>query len=149
MPGFSTQMIIRASSDRVWDTLADFGTISQWNPGILSSRLTSDVASGVGAARHCDSGRGIYLDESVVEWDPGRFLTVRIMKTNLPFQHADVRFALDEVDEGTVVDITTDYEVKYGWFGKAIDSLVLRRAFESAMGTLLNGLKDHLEEGHQ
>ncbi len=146
MSGFTTQTIVKAPVDRVWDKLSDFGNISEWNPAIRNSRLTSAIPQGMGASRRCDADKGTYLEESVIAWDPKQSLTIRITKTNLPLQAGDIQFMLRDVEAGTAVEITADYRVKFGLLGTVIDALFVRRAFRTAMDTLLAGLKNHVEE---
>ena len=93
MENFSTETTIQAPRATVWATLADFGGIYRWNPGVVKSWSTSDLGEGVGASRHCDLGGRKYLDEDIVEWVPEEKLTVRVTDTNLPFKRADIRFA--------------------------------------------------------
>ncbi len=48
MSSFSTQVIIAASVDNVWEQLSDFGNICEWNPNNRKSYLTSETSEGVG-----------------------------------------------------------------------------------------------------
>lgn len=147
MSGFSSQVMIAGSVDEVWEELSDIGNIYEWNPGVQESHLTSEISQGVGASRHCDLEDGNYLDEDVIEWDPSRVLTIRTARTSLPLQRADIRFTLQEIEEGTTVRIISDYELKYGLLGKLLDALFVRRKFSRAMDTLLAGLKEQVEAG--
>lgn len=149
MSSFSTEVFIQAKPEEVWKVLSDIGEIHTWNPGVIDSHVTSEPDQGVGAARFCDLGGGNYLDESVVVWDPKRALTMRITDTNLPFKSADIRFSLQEEGEGTVVEVSPLYELKYGVIGRAFDALYVKRTYEKGMQSLLQGLKENIEAGHE
>lgn len=145
MATFTTSTIINAPADQVWATLADIGSISVRNPGVTDSHLTSDVDSCLGATRHCDLGSRNYLKEEVVEFVSGEALTMRITKTNLPFQNADIRFHLKPQGVATRVSVSPDYQLKFGPIGGLMDRLMVRRTYEKGMASLLRGLKDHIE----
>lgn len=145
MSSFSTEIRIDAPVDSVWAVLADIGTIDRWNPGIVGSRLTTDRAAGVGAARRCDLGGRNYLKEEVVEWETGKRLALRVVDTNLPVRAAQIRFTLRSDDGGTVVNVSPDYALKYGWFGKILDRAYVQGSYKKGMRALLSGLKHYIE----
>lgn len=145
MSSFSTEIRINAPVDRVWAALADIGTIDRWNPGVIGSQLTTNLAAGVGAARRCDLGGRNYLKEEVVEWETGKRLTLRVVDTNLPIRAADIRFTLRPDRGGTVVNVSPDYALKYGLFGKALDRAYVRGSYRKGMRALLSGLKRYIE----
>lgn len=147
MTTFTTSTTIDAPRDRVWAALADIGSISVWNPGVLDSRTTSEEATGLGASRHCDLGGRNYLDEQVVRFEDGEAITMRIVDSNLPFEHADIHFTLDSNGAGTRVTVAPEYRLKFGPIGRLMDRLVVRRTYEKGMKSLLRGLKRHLESG--
>ena len=96
MSTFVEQISIAAPQHLVWKVLADIGSIHKWNPGVVDSHRTTVGEVGNGAGRRCELGGKNYLDERVVEWEPEKALTMRIVETNLPFQVADIRFTLEE-----------------------------------------------------
>jgi uncharacterized protein YndB with AHSA1/START domain len=148
MNSFTTEIKINAPIDAVWKVLADIGNIYLWNPGVISSHLTTDGATGVGAKRHCDLDGQNYLDEEVVEWEAGRRLTLRIIGTNLPFKTADIRFTLRTANGATVVTVSPDYALRFGLLGKVFDRLYVRRNYVKGMQTLLKGLKQYVKSEH-
>lgn len=145
MATFDTHIEIDAPVGRVWDALADIGSIGEWNPKVKNARIVSESDGGVGAARVCDLPGGRYVREEVVEWEPGRGLTTRVVDSNLPFRHSDVRFRLEERGGRTVVTVSPEYAFKGGAIGALIDRLVGRKAYRKGMESLLAGLKRHVE----
>jgi uncharacterized protein YndB with AHSA1/START domain len=146
MHTFTVTVRIEAPPAAVWTALADIGTISEWNPGVIESALTSERASGVGATRYCDLGGRNYLEESVETWEENRTLTMRIDRTNLPFAAATIRFALAEEGDGTVVAVTPEYRLQYGLLGRLLDRIYVRRSYSKGMRALARGLKDFVED---
>lgn len=145
MTTFTTSTTIDAPRARVWAALADIGSISAWNPGVVDSHTTSEEPTGLGASRHCDLGGRNYLDEQVVEFQDGEAITMRIVDSNLPFEHADIHFTLESDGSGTRVTVSPEYRLKFGPIGRLMDRLVVRRTYEKGMDALLRGLKRHLE----
>lgn len=145
MGSFAVTEHINASTKDVWRALAAIGDINQWNPGVISSHVTTESTTGLGARRYCDLGGKNYLDEEVVTWDEDRALTMRIVGTNLPFAAADICFTLQADGGKTVVQVSPDYRLKYGPLGALLDVMFVRRTYRKGMESLLRGLKEHVE----
>ncbi len=145
MARFTEQTTIDAPRTRVWEALADIGSISEWNPGVAASHQTSEGDVGLGASRHCDLTNRMKLEEEVVEFEPQERLTMRIVGGTAPFAHADIHFTLKDEGEQTLVEVAPDYAMKFGPVGKVLDRLVGERSQRKGMRALLRGLKDHVE----
>ena len=145
MSTFREHITIRAPRTAVWTALADIGSIHTWNPGVHDSRRTSEQAEGVGATRSCDLGGRNYLHEAVTTWEPPERLTMSITDTNLPFARADIRFALEDRGDETLVTVAPDYALKFGPLGRLLDRFFVRSTYAKGMRGLLRGLKDHVE----
>jgi uncharacterized protein YndB with AHSA1/START domain len=130
---------IEAPPERVWATLADLGSISRWNPGILSSHATSDARGGEGATRHCDLPGRRYLDERATEWREGESFVIRIVDSNLPLKSSSVRFAIEPVGEGTRVIVEPEYELRGGSLGRLLDRVAVRRLYARGFRTCWPG----------
>jgi carbon monoxide dehydrogenase subunit G len=145
MSTFETTIDIEAPIEKVWEALADIGSISKWNPGVHESYATSDETTGLGATRFCDLGGKNFVKEQVVEFETCRKLTMRVTGTNMPMEEADIHFTL-VVDGGhTRVTCAPGYTLKYGPLGSLMDRFYVRGNYEKSMQSLLRGLKDHVE----
>lgn len=145
MGTFTKQITINASKEKIWNTLGDIGSIHVWNPGVVDSHTTSSGEIGLGSARYCNLGGKNYLEEEVVEWIPGKKMTIRIVGTNLPFAMADIRFKLENRGSTTDVTVSPEYKLKYGVIGKLLDVMMVRTQYGKGMEGLLQGLKQHVE----
>ncbi len=145
MAEFSESITINASIAEVWATLADIGAIADWNPGVKSSHQTTIGDPDCGSGRRCELGGANYLLEEVVVFDPPQHITFRITETNLPFKSADIHFQLSEQANATAVVVSPRYELKFGAFGRILDTLMVRMAYRKGMRDLLRGLKEHVE----
>ena len=140
MTRFTESLSIAAPRDRVWAVLSDIGSIAKWNPGLRNSHATNETI-GMGATRHCVISAKITLDEEVVAYDPPQMITFRITRSDMPFKRADIRFDLEETDEGTRVRVTPDYQIKFGVLGSLLDLVMIKSAYRKGMRGLLRGLK--------
>lgn len=144
---FSVSTIINADRAKVWDVLANIGEIHRWNPGVLHSKVTGDLRSGLAAKRLCELPGKRFLDEEVVVWEPQQRLTMRIVDSNLPFRSADIQFELTHgPDEAsTQVTVSPEYQLKFGSLGQLLNGLIVGPAYKKGMKDLLLGLKRYLE----
>ena len=148
MPQFTSQIRIDAPKEKVWEVLADLGGIYKWNPGVSHSYSTSESNSGEGATRHCDlQSRNDYLKERAVDWKEGEGFKIDIYETNLPLKRNVIQFSIEAERDGTLVKVSPDYAIKFGWLGSLMDILMVRRQFRKGMNDLLAGLKYHVETG--
>jgi carbon monoxide dehydrogenase subunit G len=145
MSTFETTIDIEAPIEKVWEALADIGSISKWNPGVHESHGTSDETTGLGATRFCDLGGKNYLNEQVVDFETCHKLTMRITDTNMPFEKADIHFTLEADGDNTRVTCAPAYTLKYGPMGALMDRFYVRGTYEKGMQRLLRGLKEHVE----
>lgn len=142
---FTESIVIEAPREQVWATLADIGSIHEWNDGVAASHQTSTGECTLGATRHCDLTNKMTLEEEVVEFEPGERITLRIVGGRMPFATAVIRFDLRDASGGTRVDVSPSYRMKYGPLGAIMDRLGGRRMYRKGMRDLLAGLKAHVE----
>lgn len=150
MGEFRVSQTIEVPIYRVWERLADIGAIAEWNPGVTKSYTThhGKATTGVGASRHCDLGGSHFLDEDVVTFEKQQAITFRIVKSNMPFKSADIRFTLvphEQDPSATQVTCSPIYKLKYGPVGELLDTLMVRKQYRTGMKNLLAGLKNDLE----
>ena len=141
----SAEVAIAASSQAVWDVLADFGTIERWSPVVLESRLTSDRTEGVGCSRHCELFPRGSVEEVVSVWEPGRHVGIAVEPVPggpIEAQRSDFRVELAEA--GSRVTMTIAFELTPAAAARldAIEA-ALRQAAEATTA----GLKHHVETG--
>lgn len=116
MRSITVQRTIPASPQAVWDVLADFPNISQWNSGVKTSHATGPV-EGVGAMRHCELAPLGSLEEVVSAWEERSKMTVEIEASRLPLKRGEVTFDFSsEDDTATTVVVTYNYTSKFPLF---------------------------------
>ena len=144
------QVQVDAPIDQVWETLADFGNVANYNPGVVSSHSTSDAPTGLGATRHCALALfGASVEERIVGWSEEELLEIDIYDSSrFPVvTNAGATFTLDSDGEGTIVEGVLHYDLKYGPIGSALHSMSIRTQSDRAWRLFLAGVKKHVETG--
>ncbi len=80
MPQTTETITIARPADEVFDLLADFGNLAEWDPMFEESRRLDDGPLGVGSRFHVVGSMGpssFELDMEIVEHDPGRHVSLR------------------------------------------------------------------------
>ena len=143
-----SQAQIDAPVDKVWQTLADLGSIDKWNPGVAKSYATSEATQGEGATRHCDlNTANAQLEERAFDWREGEGFKIDVYKSSLPLKRNIVSFEIEPSGDGTLVSVTANYQLKYGPIGALMDILIARRQAQQGFDEMLAGLKYHVETG--
>ena len=136
---------IDASKDKVWNVVADLGSVSVWNPALANSHYTSEAKEGLEASRHCDFPDGGYVEERVTEWKPGEAFTVEIYEGTVPFASANGFVSLVNDGDGTIVNYGIEYDLKAD---VPVDPQeVERQNREELFPLVLAGLKHYVETG--
>ena len=143
------QIRIRAPKEKVWNLIADIGSIQNFNPNVSRSYYTSDIRFAVGASRHCDLLPMGSVEERVTAYEEGKSLTIEIYDGEKapPFAFNAGRFDVRADGEVTVVDIRFEYRLKYGPIGWLLDRLVVNKQMSKGLNNILIGLKHHAETG--
>ena len=135
---------IDAPAEKVWQTIADFGGVSNWAPNVLSSYSTTPNNGGVDAARHCEVAGFGGVDERVVDWTDGSGYTFTVENIG-PVRSVLSTWAVSARDNRATVTTSLDIRMKFGLFGAAIYKLVVRRNFRKAIAGAQSGLKQYVE----
>lgn len=136
---------INATRDKVWNVVADLGSVSVWNPALADSRYTSEAKEGLEASRHCDFPDGSFVTERVIEWKPGEAFTLEISGGTVPFASANGDFSLVDEEDWTFVTFALEYDLKSD---VQVDPQELERQNrEELLPLVLAGLKHYVETG--
>jgi len=112
MTKLTSEIRVDAPRQKVWDILADLGTVSVWDPGVFNSFCTSEAKEGRGASRLCDFPDGGYVIDRTTDWEPGKGHTLNIDEGSDSLGSAHPSFTLKDDGQGTAVTLTLEYELK-------------------------------------
>ncbi len=138
---------IAAPADAVWRVLADFGGVSCWAPTTFNSRCTTVIIKGVGARRVFELASGKTAEEEIVAWDEGRSFTFVFPESHGPIAALRETWAVDESSGGSVVIVSLEFRLKFGFFGALMGHLFVARRMGFLLVRNLAGLKHFVETG--
>jgi ligand-binding SRPBCC domain-containing protein len=140
---------IDATPERVWEVLSDFGGISEAAPHLTGSVLTTEQATGVGAARHCDIAMmGRSTEEVVTRWEDGRGYSVDLKMNGVPMRSARADFDISVEDGDTVLVGVMSMEMPFGPLRRAMERMSSRR-MSALWSGMLAGFKERAETGKE
>jgi carbon monoxide dehydrogenase subunit G len=140
---------IKASKDKVWEILADFGNVQNLSPGIAKSYVTSDIKTGLGASRHCDfTAMGAQVEEKIIEWDKGNSLKIELFDgKNLPMiRGMKALFKLKSTDNGTILTSVFEYHMN-NMVGDLLNGLKMKKMNKKTWVLFMAGIKHYAETG--
>ena len=139
---------IEATPERVWEVLSDFGGISQAAPHLTGSVLTTEQATGVGAARHCDIAMmGRSTEEVVTRWEEGQGYSVDVKMNGAPMRNGHADFDISTADGQTVLTGVMSYEFPFGPIGQLMERISSKR-MSGLWSGMLAGFKERAETGN-
>ena len=145
MTRVTSEIRIDAPREKVWDVIADLGSVSVWNPLLSNSYYTSEAKEGLEAARHCDFPDGGYVKERALEWKPREGFTLDIYEGTVPFASATGGYSLVDDGDGTIVTGAIEYELKADL---PVDPQeVERQNREELLPLIMASLKHYVETG--
>ena len=116
-----------------WAKLRDLRRAKDYVPGLSDCVVTTPAKEGVGASRIVTHAQFGAMNESVVAWDEGRGITLRLHKGERParpFAEAFFRYELRPAGSGCEIHTALTYRLPLGPLGRLLDALLLRRVFQ-------------------
>ena len=142
-----SEIIINASTAKVWDVLKDFGNVSDWAPSVSKSYYLGSQTSGVGTGRHCDIDGFGSIKEYVTEWQDGVGFSYSVTPLG-PLDKSNSSWWLSRVtDQETKLQVNLSYDLRFGLFGKILHKLIMRKKLEQSLPGTLAAIKKHIEAG--
>ena len=127
---------IPLSIETCWAKMRDLTRARDYVPGLSDSVVTTAAKEGVGASRIVTHKQFGAMNESVVAWDAGRGITLRLHKGDKParpfaeaFFRYEFRPAASVAGEGCEIHTALTYRLPFGPLGRFLDWLFLRRIF--------------------
>jgi len=122
------------SIEDCWTRFLDLTRAKDYVPGLTDTVVTTDEKQGVGASRIVSHQQFGDMNETVVQWDEGIGMTIRLHKGDkpaTPFKEAHFRYEFRDIGEPDACEIhcSITYTLPGGPLGRLADALFLRRLF--------------------
>ncbi|MAG30335.1 MAG: polyketide cyclase [Deltaproteobacteria bacterium] len=115
-----------------WENLRDLSRARDYVPGLSDCVISTVAKEGLGASRVVTHKQFGDMDETVIAWDEGKGMTVRLHKGDgpaRPFKEGAFGYEFRPAGEYCEIHTSLTYELPGGPLGRLIDWLVLRRVF--------------------
>lgn len=133
----------------IWSHIKDFKNIQKILPAISHADLASQHDCGMGAERICYmKGAGFALHERVIDWKEGESYTIEIYKTSMPMMESSITTVGVKPLTATSSEVffEANYKVKYGWFGKMMDAVMMNFMMRFMISGLFGALANEVEK---
>ena len=137
---------INAPVLKVWHILANLEEVAKYNPLVKHTDNVGEKRTCLGAERHCDFKDGGFSNERVIKFEPERVIGIEIVKSSWHLVFCRWYTKLEPKNGGTFVSQDLEYEVKFGVFGKLMDTFIMKRKFNQILGDIFMGMKKYAEK---
>jgi carbon monoxide dehydrogenase subunit G len=139
---------MRTDPQRVWEVLADFGSIHDWLPGVdHACVLSTDPGGPVGTTRRVQMGR-MTLVETITECDAPTTLAYEIAGLPPWVRRLENRWTVRPAGPGTTtVTVTTTVDLGPGRV-RALAARLVSLVLAKSSDTMLAGLATRTETAH-
>ena len=137
---------IKASTQAVWEVMADFGSAAIWAPDMLRSSLKGEKKTGVGTYRVLRHAWGFRIEEIVTQWSDGAGYSFELVKAPFPMRDVHETWVLKPDNGHALLTITVSYDMHLGLLGALLDAVLVRFVVAREMRLGICGLKHHVEK---
>jgi len=117
-----------------WEKLRDLTRARDYVPGLTDTVISTEAKQGIGASRVVSHRQFGDMDETVVAWDEGVGITVRLHKgarPARPFKQGAFRYEFRPAGAHCEIHTSLSYVLPGGPLGRLVDALLLRRVFQT------------------
>lgn len=142
MAELKNEIIIDAPLERIWEAVSNIEDLDKFDPTVKRAVAISSSKSGLGAKRKVDMKDGKnWFEEQCTIWEENKAITYQLTACSFPVHKLQYSYHLDKVGNKTKVIQIMTYQMKYGLFGKVMNSLVVGKQFDKGIKEMFEGLK--------
>jgi ribosome-associated toxin RatA of RatAB toxin-antitoxin module len=146
MTTLHNEIVINAPIEKIWEALSNIEELDKYDPTVKKSTAISQTKSGIGATRKVDMKDGKnWFEEKVTVFKPNEALTYELTACSFPVHKLKHSYSFEEVGSQTKVKQVMEYQIKFGFFGKILDALMIRKQSDSGIKKFFAGLKSYTE----
>jgi ribosome-associated toxin RatA of RatAB toxin-antitoxin module len=146
MATIKNEIIINAPIEKIWEALTNVGELDKYDPTVEKSTVLSETNKGIGAKRKVTMKDGKnWFDEKCTIAIQNEALTYELTDCSFPVKKLNHSYTFEQNGNQIKVKQVMKYEVKFGFLGKILDGLVMRKQSDKGIKQFLNGLKSYTE----
>lgn len=146
MATIHNEITVIAPVEKIWEALTNIELLGKYDPTVKKSTALSENKSGLNAKRKVLMLDGKnWFDEKVTVFKPNEALTYQLTDCSFPIAGLKHSYSFEKVGKQTKVKQVMEYTVKFGLFGKLLDSLMIRKQSDTGIKKFFTGLKSYAE----
>lgn len=146
MATIHNEITVNAPVEKIWEALTNIELLGKYDPTVKKSTALSENKSGLNAKRKVLMLDGKnWFDEKVTVFKPNEALTYQLTDCSFPIAGLKHSYSFEKVGNQTKVKQVMEYTVKFGLFGKLLDSLMIRKQSDTGIKKFFTGLKSYAE----
>ena len=146
MTTLHNEIIINAPIEKIWNALSNIDELEKFDPTVKKSTAVTQEKSGIDAKRKVLMLDGKnWFDEKVTVFKPNEALTYQLTDCSFPIKGLKHSYSFEKTGNQIKVKQTMEYTVKFGLFGKLLDSLMIRKQSDAGIKKFFAGLKQFAE----
>jgi ribosome-associated toxin RatA of RatAB toxin-antitoxin module len=141
------EIIINASSDKIWDILTDLELLDKTDPTVKKATLISKNKTGLHAKRKVfmQDGKN-WFNEKITVFKPQEELVYQLTDCSFPIKELKHTYSFQKIGNQIKVQQVMEYTVKFGFIGILMDKMMIGKQFDSGINKFLTGLKTYAEK---
>jgi ribosome-associated toxin RatA of RatAB toxin-antitoxin module len=140
------EIIINAPIEKIWEALSDIENLDKFDPTVKISTALTPKRNGIGAKRKVEMKDGKnWFEDIVVEFQPNQALTYQLINCSFPVKGLRHSYSFEKKEAYVKVKQVIQYRIKFGFLGKILDTLMIRRQTEKGIRKFFEGLKSYAE----
>jgi len=146
MATIKNEILINAPIERIWTALSTVDLLDNFDPTVKKSAPLTENKNGIGAKRKVDMLDGKnWFEEKVTICEPNKALTYELTACSFPIENLAHSYSFETTDAGISVKQVMVYKVKFGWIGKLLDWLMIKKQSDTGIKKFMVGLKSYAE----
>lgn len=146
MTTLQNEITVQAPIQKIWEALSNIEELEKYDPTVKRSTAISSMRSGAGAARKVNMKDGKnWFEEKCTLWKPKEALTYELTACTHPIHGLKHSYSFEQKGNGVRVTQVMEYQVKFGFFGKVLDLIMIRKQTDSGVKKFFSGLKSYVE----
>ena len=146
MATIHNEITIKAPLEKIFQVLTTPEALERYDPTVKKSSLVSIKRSDLGAKRRVEMADGKnWFEEEITQFKLNEALTYTLTACSFPVHQLKHTYSFQRSGDTTKVNQVMEYRVKFGWLGKILDAVMIRKQSDSGIKKFFGGLKSYVE----
>ena len=132
---------MKATRLLIWRLVSSFERYETIRPGI--KQVTHPTTPKNGVILNITDFSNRQWEEQIVSWKEhyGYTLAVKIKDYPYPLNKHHIILEITDSEQGSMLTVTVDYSVKYGPFGRLLDTISIKHALGKLTGQMIDNIE--------